>query len=254
MKKHAIYSISCALLLCAVVSAQAMPKESGLIDSKPASSTKSGDDLLAGKVLQTMNNAGYTYVEIQKKNGDKVWVAVTETPVKVGSQVAFRGGMEMRNFESKGLKRTFSTIMFADGITTNDTAKSIDKSKTKTETLGSKAAVSAKDAKISVTKATGPNAYTVQEAFANSAKLNKKKVVIHGKVVKVSVGIMGKNWVHIQDGTGAQAAATHNLVCTSAASAEVGDVVTVSGTLAKDKDFGYGYKYAVIIEDSTFKK
>jgi hypothetical protein len=84
--------------------------------------------------------------------------------------------------------------------------------------------------------------------------LNKKKVVVKGKVVKVSAGIMGRNWIHIQDGTGSQAKKNHNLVCTSKETAEIGDIVTVSGILAKDKDFGGGYKYTAIVEESTIKK
>ena len=120
--------------------------------------------------------------------------------------------------------------------------------------VSDKAAAPVKDAKVSVSKATGANAYTVQEIFANSAKLNKKNVVIRGKVVKVSAGIMGKNWIHIQDGTGTQANKNHNLVCTSLDMANVGDIVTVSGILTKDKDFGSGYKYAAIVEESKIKK
>jgi hypothetical protein len=103
-------------------------------------------------------------------------------------------------------------------------------------------------------KATGANAHTIQEIFADSAKLNKKSVVVRGKVVKVSSGIMGKNWIHIQDGTGNQAKKNHNLVCTSKSMADVGDVVTVSGILAKDKDFGGGYKYTAIVEEATISK
>jgi hypothetical protein len=119
---------------------------------------------------------------------------------------------------------------------------------------GSKAAASAKDAKISVTKAKGANAYTVKEIFEKSAKLNKKKVVVSGKVVKVSAGIMDKNWIHIQDGTGSQAKKNHNLVCTSKDLPDVGDVVTVSGILAKDRDFGGGYKYNAIVENASVVK
>lgn len=253
MKKHVILSATCLLMVTAAVSVNAMPDMAASADSKNSAPATSD---LTGKVLQTMNNAGYSYIQIQKKNGEKVWVAVTETTVKVGSQVSFYGGMEMRDFESKGLKRKFDSIMFADGIVTaqGKGGATADKSKEKDNSPGSKGAVSPKDAKISVTKATGSSAYTVQEAFAKSATLNKKKVVIRGKVVKVSSGIMGKNWIHIQDGTGSQATANHNLVCTSTGMAAMGDIVTVSGTLAKDKDFGYGYKYAVIIEDATFKK
>lgn len=121
-------------------------------------------------------------------------------------------------------------------------------------TSGSKGAVAAKEAKISVPKATGANAYTVEGAFVNSAKLDKQKVVVRGKVVKVSSGIMGKNWIHLQDGSGSAAKGTHDLVFTSKEAPKKGDVVTASGTLYKDRDFGSGYKYSVLVEDATFKK
>ena len=251
MKKNLILSLSCVIALSSVTAALATPDKA----AAPAAekTTQAGAEPLSGKVLQTMDSGGYTYVYIQKKNGEKVWVAATTSPVTVGSQVSFKGGMEMVNFESKSLKRKFDKIIFADGIVSDASAKSTPSAAEKVSG-GSKSAVSTKDAKISVAKATGANAYTVQEIFTNSAKLNKKKVVVRGKVVKVSVGIMGKNWIHIQDGTGSQAKKNHNLVCTSQDMADVDDVVTVTGVLAKDKDFGGGYKYSAIVEESKITK
>jgi hypothetical protein len=122
------------------------------------------------------------------------------------------------------------------------------------ESKKDKAAPAAKEEKISVPKASGANAYTVEGAFTNSAKLSKQKIVVRGKVVKVSSGIMGKNWIHLQDGSGTAAKSNNDLVFTSKDTAKVGDVITASGTLGKDRDFGSGYKYSVIIEDATFKK
>jgi hypothetical protein len=110
------------------------------------------------------------------------------------------------------------------------------------------------DEKIPVAKAIGPNAITVAEAFSNSARLNKKKVTVSGRVVKLSTGIMKRNWIHIQDGTGSKKKNNIDLVCTSKDTAAVGEVVTVSGTLVKDRDFGSGYSYKVIIENATFSK
>ena len=253
MKKKFLLTLSCVVALSSASAALAMP---GKAASPAVAGASQPTEVLSGKILETMNSGGYTYVNLQKKNGEKIWVAAPETSVKVGSQISFSGGMEMVNFESKSLKRKFDKIIFAGGVVSDAAAKSATTgpSKDKTASPGSKGAESAKDAKISVTKATGPNATTVQDAFANSAKLNNKKVVIRGKVVKVSAQIMGKNWIHIQDGTGKQAAGNHNLVCTSKEMVEIGDVVTMSGTLAKDKDFGGGYKYAAIVEEATFKK
>ena len=78
-------------------------------------------------------------------------------------------------------------------------------------------------------------------------------VTINAKVVKVSSGIMNRNWIHIQDGTGDASTGTNNLVTTTLDVAEVGDVVTATGKLAKDKDFGGGYQYVVIIEETKLQ-
>jgi len=102
--------------------------------------------------------------------------------------------------------------------------------------VGSKANVSSLDKDIKVEKAAGTNAYTVGEVYAKRASLHAKQVAVKGKVVKFSQGIMGKNWVHIQDGSGNQQKGTHNLVATTLDTAAVGDIVTVTGTFAKDKD------------------
>lgn len=107
---------------------------------------------------------------------------------------------------------------------------------------------------IKVDKATGPGACTVADLYAKAAVLDKTKVIVRGQVVKVSTGIMNRNWIHLRDGSGDQAKGTHNLVVTSQDRPAVGDVVTASGTLAKDRDFGSGYRYPVIIEDAGIKK
>jgi len=106
---------------------------------------------------------------------------------------------------------------------------------------------------IKVEKAKGSDAYTVSETYENAGKLEKKTVIVRGKVVKVSKGIMGKNWVHLRDGSGDSGKGTNNLVVTTQDLPKVGDVVTAKGILYKDKDFGAGYKYKVIVEEATVK-
>lgn len=108
--------------------------------------------------------------------------------------------------------------------------------------------------KLKVEKSTAPNGYTVAELFAKRASLNKQKVTVRGQVVKVNPNIMGRNWIHIQDGTGDPANNTHDLVVTSSDIANPGDIITVQGTLAADKDFGSGYKYGVIVENAVIMK
>lgn len=201
---------------------------------------------LAGKVVETMASGGYTYICLEK-DGKKTWAAIPETPVEVGRELSLSPGMEMKNFESKALKRTFESIYFSNGLA----AKAVDT--TGKSSAGSKASVVAPTEKIAVEKATGANAYTVAEIHQQKAKLDGKTVVVKGKVTKVAAGIMGKNWVHLQDGSGDAGKGTHDLTMTTQDLPAAGDVVTATGTIRKNKDFGGGYKYEVIIEDGTLK-
>lgn len=263
MKKSMFLSISLATCITASAFALEAPEIPSSHQDIPAAADPAAPAAapaaavpLAGKVLQTMNAGGYSYISIEQADGSKKWVAVTQAAVKVGDQMSFKPGMEMGRFESKALNRSFDSIIFSEGILSGGSAAAVpDPGKGEGVSPGSQGATKDKASKISVTKATGPNAITVAEAYGKSTKLNKKKIVIRGQVVKFSSGIMSKNWIHIQDGTGSEAKKTHNLVCTSKTDVgDVGDVVTVTGTLIKDRDFGAGYRYPVIIEDATITK
>lgn len=206
---------------------------------------------LSGKVVETMNSGGYTYLCIEK-NGKKTWAAVLETKVTVGQEIALQPGYEMVNFTSKTLNRTFDKIIFSTGPASQEGAMDVKSFHGKT--AESKTTEAAPGEKTQVEKAAGSDAYTVAELYEKKASLDKKPVTVRGKVVKVSSGIMGKNWMHLQDGSGNQKDGNNDLVVTSQDLAAVGDIVTVNGTLYKDKDFGSGYKYDVIVEQASIKK
>ena len=106
---------------------------------------------------------------------------------------------------------------------------------------------------VKVPKATGADARTVSEVYSQRSSLKEKPVTIRGKVVKYNEGIMGRNWLHIRDGSGT-AGKDNDLTITTAEKAAVGDVVLVKGTVRVDKDFGAGYSYPVIIEDAKIGK
>jgi hypothetical protein len=104
-------------------------------------------------------------------------------------------------------------------------------------------------------KSSAEKVYKVSELYKGKATLDKQKVTVRGKVVKVSVGIMNRNWIHLQDGSGTPGNQDNDLtVTTDQGLPAVGKVVTVTGTLAKDKDFGSGYFYPVIVEEATIKR
>jgi hypothetical protein len=209
----------------------------------------------SGKVVETMDAGGYTYVRLEK-NEKKAWVAVPQMKVVVGSKMTFQPGQEMQNFPSKSLNRTFDSIIFSGGPAVSGTAPAGHPAASAPPqgTTGSKAQTAAQDMAVKVEKATGPSAYTVAEVYAKRPELDKKTVTVKGKVVKVSTGIMGKNWIHIQDGSGDQQQGTHNLVVTTLDMSAVGDIITITGTFAKDKDFGAGYLYKAIVEDAKVQK
>jgi len=107
---------------------------------------------------------------------------------------------------------------------------------------------------ISVEKATGSGARTIAEIWSGKDSLKDKNVVVRGKVVKSLSGIMGKNWIHLRDGSGSREKGNDDITVTTNGTAAVGDVVVVNGTLRADKDFGAGYVYSVIIEEAKLQK
>jgi hypothetical protein len=240
--------LAAALLCGGVFASSKTPKVSARQTTSVKAEAKR-DLVLSGKVVETMNAGGYTYVCLGKK-GKKIWVAVPEMKVTVGQKIGFQPGMEMINFTSKSLNRTFERIIFSSG----PLIRPAEVVKSASAMHGSGKAAMAHGEKISVEKAAGPDAYTVSEIFAQKASLNNKSVVLRGKVVKFSPGIMGKNWIHLQDGTGDAEKGTHDLVVTSQDSAAVGDVVTVKGIVYQDKDFGAGYKYSAIMEEASIQR
>jgi len=107
---------------------------------------------------------------------------------------------------------------------------------------------------IKVAKASGPNARTVAEILTSKDGLKDKPVVVRGKIVKYTPGVMGKNWLHLQDGSGSAKDGTNDIVITTLDEAKKGDVILVSGVVRIDRDLGSGYFYKVLVEDAKLRK
>lgn len=258
------FTMGAVLLFCSTLFAgepMAMPKNP---DSAKVES---------GTVVETMKVPGYTYMLVDHGAGQS-WVAIPETNVATGAKIRYTADMTMNNFTSKTLDKTFETIVFSAGLMEDggeaapkpaaddsfDAAVKSEQQKPAAEPAmpetsgGSSGAIAPLQENISVPKAPGDNGYTVEELFVKTKELDGKKVRVQGKVVKFSPNIMGKNWVHVQDGTGNPMQNTHDLVITTGETVEMNSVVTLEGTLAADKDFGAGYKYAAIIEQAALIK
>jgi hypothetical protein len=207
---------------------------------------------LVGKIAETMNSGGYTYILLQTKT-KQIWVAISKTDVSVGQNIVLMPGVEMKNFKSKSLDRTFESIIFSEGQISQGGPASgnVDSQK---KAPGSNGVKPPSNENIKINKAMGANAYTVAELFEKRSELDKKEIVVRGQVVKVSAQIMGKNWLHIQDGTGDSQKGTNDIVATTMDLPSVGDNVTIKGILYSNKDFGSGYRYDAIIEQAHVTK
>ncbi len=206
---------------------------------------------IAGKVVETMNVSSYTYVQIDA-GARKAWVAAPRFEVKVGDTVAATDAMPMTNYHSKALNRTFDVIYFSGAVTVNgkalaDGAAALPPGHPPVGGAApSPAASAAAPVLTGIKRAEGGQ--TVAEIVTGKDKFAAQPIAVRARVVKFNGGILGKNWLHIRDGSGGEG--TNDLTVTTAAMAKVGDLVLVTGRLAKNRDFGGGYKYALIVEDA----
>lgn len=211
----------------------------------------------SGVVLETMDSGGYTYVRLALDDRE-IWAATQRFKVEVGDAVVVFSGVLMTDFHSPTLNRNFESIYFAGQIVTGNpysdslklpaghfpvgrTAPSHPSTSTAESTAGFSDLEKSADG------------YTVAEIHERKTELASRRVTVRGKVVKFNSGILGTNWLHIQDGTGNAGDGTNDLTVTSQATAPVGQIVLVVGTLELDKDFGAGYRYDAIITEAELK-
>jgi len=198
---------------------------------------------LGGKVLEVKDVDSYTYLRLQTKDGE-IWAAVNRTPLKVGADVTIDNPSVMNNFESRTLGKKFDRIVFGTIGTPGGGVPAAHAGMAKPVDVGS----------VKVAKATGADARTVAEVNLAKADLKGKTVAVRGKVVKFTPAVMGKNWVHLRDGTGSDADGSNDILVTTMDETKVGDVVLAKGTVATDRDFGAGYAYKVLIEGAALGK
>ncbi len=217
--------------------------EPGTVAATPAAvpaAAPMGENL-RGRVLEQIPAPPYLYLRLETGQGE-VWAAVSAAQVENGAEVTVYQSMRMSQFASKTLGRTFDEIYFgsleAPGAAAagNPHAGLAQPTATAVEKID---------------KAASADARTIEETWAEGAGLAGQRISVRAKVVKYNPGIMGKNWIHLQDGSGDPAKGTNDLTVTTLESAAVGDVLTVTGTVAVDKDFGAGYRYPIIVEEAT---
>jgi hypothetical protein len=257
-KNHISPGAVCLLVALSIASGAEMPPAKAQPDAKaaPAAPTpdKSADadathpQSFSGKVMETTNAANYTYVLVDT-GLQKKWAAAPQFQVKAGDAITIEEGMPMPNYHSKTLNRDFEVVYFTGsalvGGTPSSAAASVPILPQGHPPVNGTAPSSKADLS-GIKKAEGGK--TIAEIFAAKTQITGKQVKVRGKVVKFNPMIMGKNWLHIRDGSGTEG--SNDLTLTTLAEVKVGATVVATGTIAIDKDFGYGYKYNVIMEDA----
>jgi len=202
-------------------------------------------DLHTGVVQEVLQATAYTYLNVRENDANS-WIAVTKREVQPGQTVSFVGGLEMKNFESKDLQRTFESVYFVDKLLDDQAAASASQ---QPAAMAHQGAPSVDKKEISIEPVAG--GITIGELFTNRDAYAGKTVLIKGQVTKINRAIMDKNWIHLQDGT--SGSGSFDLTVTTQEDASVGDVVTFEGTIALNKNFGSGYSYEVLMENAKRK-
>lgn len=211
--------------------------------------TTSGSEKIF-EVAEVIQANSYTYLKVKDNAGEK-WMAVTKQDVNTGDVFYYDEALQMTNFHSKDLDRTFDVIYFVNQISKNpisgNSMGAMHGMGGMTGNPHSGKVDPGQKSNIQLEKA--DSEVTIAEIFGNRADYSGKEVEIRGVVVKVNKQIMGKNWVHIQDGTNSNG--KYDLTITTQDLAEVNDEVTFKGKITLGKDFGSGYFYDVIMEDAS---
>jgi starvation-inducible outer membrane lipoprotein len=196
-------------------------------------------------VKEILDTDKYTYMAVEE-DGEEFWVAVTKRPIEVGATYYFQNGLLKKNFFSKEYNRVFETLYLVGDLRQQPKGAPASGGSAVDQAL-SQLQESAVEPPTNITPAEG--AIQLSELFSDMEKYNGKTVTVTGKIVKVNPMIMGRNWLHLQDGSGDGL----DLTVTSEQNIPIGHVVTLEGVIALDKDFGAGYRYDIIMEGAVIK-
>jgi len=194
-------------------------------------------------VEEALNTEKYSYLKVSEK-GEEFWIAIPKKEVKIGETYYYKGGLLKKNFTSREYNRVFEKVYLVGNIWKQPGGGSaLDETLAKMD--GGGALPDLKVGKIEPAQ----GAIKISELVAQKKKYEGKVVKVTGKCVKVNPMIMHRNWVHLQDGSGKDL----DLTVTTTENIALGEVVTLEGTIALDKDFGAGYFYDIIMEGAVLK-
>ncbi|WP_370477775.1 hypothetical protein [Tamlana flava] len=206
-------------------------------------------------VKEVVHVSAYSYLRVVENDVEK-WIAAPLSEVHVDQTYYYRDPMEMKDFESKELSRTFESIYFVNGISSTKDMNSLVSGEfqssiygsKKRQNVGTKPLVQKKNIEV----ISDNNAISIAQLFQNKERFNNTRVRIKGEVTKYNPAIMDVNWLHIQDGTDFKG--YFDLTATTTDKVTKGDIITIEGKVVLNKDLGSGYFYEIILEESKIIK
>jgi hypothetical protein len=257
MERAGMTAAAAVLVLvgCAACSRQSAPATqsnalpAGIEAAAPQQTLPPGDTF-TGSIVETMNSGGYTYARLQRESSE-VWIAGPEFAPVMGEVVTVSLAMPMQDFESKTLNRRFPLLYFVEQVARNGQPLAARKQPpAPAMATGHGSAPAPAVDKLDPP----PGGQSIANVIANRQALSGKSVTVRGTVVKFNGGIMDRNWLHLQDGSGSASTHDNDLTVTTDAVLKVGDIVTLSGVLGTNQDFGAGYAYDAILEKASVRR
>ncbi len=195
------------------------------------------DDLSDGhvKVLEQMDTDRYTYLRVSEADGREYWIATAKAVFEVGGEYHYHEGIYKTDYYSTFFDKTFEEIYLVSKIHGVNESSTIDVVETTPRQDVNATEDVIREGSIRIAKLVN-----------DASSFNGQTIQVSGKVIKVNPMIMGRNWIHLQDGS----MNSYDFVVTTNEAIPVGHTVTLKGVLKTDQDFGSGYSYDVIVEDA----
>jgi len=213
----------------------------GLVFGCQENKVESSDEILPDgvhkvEVLEFTDVPQYTYLRVNE-DGKEYWIAAPTLQVKNGDILYYSQGMEMREFYSESLDKTFESIIFVQRISSAVPQEKMVMQSPHTKPSTSEHQKPGANFDSSINIEHGAGFTTISEVYNNKANLSEKSIKVRGKVTKFNPNIMDRNWIHLQDGT--KSGNDFDLVITIKENVKVGDIVSLEGNLGTNIDFKF---------------
>lgn len=182
------------------------------------------------EVVQVIDRGEHQLLLVQQ-GSLRTWIQVPNHRAKVGQYVLLGQGAARQDVDIPELGERVDAVVDIDHVQVVDEAA----------------------AKAAVAAVAPADAVPIGTLFAELDARDGTPIVVHGTVAKAT-SAAGSVWVHVQDGTGDEAAKTHDLMVQTSATVTRGQRVTFRGVLRKDADIGFGYHFDAMLENAELVK